>query len=128
MSESNQGEAKSVPESRASSSVWNYFSKAKEGNYATCSRCGVSIQCKGGSTTAMRTHLKGKHGIVVPKFDVNQKKGILFEPFKMCLVLCRFLVHSVVEQVHKQIRKQKISSNRKRIENNKNRSVFCYKT
>lgn len=59
-----------------SSSVWSYFKKTKEAHSAVCSRCGTSIQCKGGTTSGMRTHLKLKHGIALVSITSESSKGI----------------------------------------------------
>lgn len=67
-----------VAENTRCSGVWSHFQKSKDGNCANCLRSNTPIQCKGGSTSGMRTHLKIKHVIVLPRAS-ESSKGISFE-------------------------------------------------
>ena len=45
--------------------VWDHFTR--QGDKATCNRCGTSISVRGSSTTGLHTHLKSKHSVTVTK-------------------------------------------------------------
>ena len=51
-----------------SSSIWNYFLREVNGDFAKCNQgnCTKLIKAIGGSTTGMREHLKRVHKIEVP--------------------------------------------------------------
>ena len=45
------------------SGVWNYFKKNNELQKASCNECGCILSAKGGTTTALKSHLRSKHFI-----------------------------------------------------------------
>ena len=45
------------------SGVWNYFKKNHELQKASCNECGTILSQKGGTTTALKNHLRLKHFI-----------------------------------------------------------------
>ena len=58
------------------STVWAYFSKSPDNeDYGTCNLCQKEISRKGGSTSAMRAHLKSQHKSVDIASD-SKKKGV----------------------------------------------------
>ena len=47
--------------SKSDNPVWVYFDKCTTEDKAKCKKCGSLLSCKGGSTGAMRGHMKAKH-------------------------------------------------------------------
>ena len=45
--------------------VWEHYKKSTKEEKAKCDHCGAMISCKGGTTGAMRNHLKSKHELTV---------------------------------------------------------------
>ena len=52
------------------SGVWNYFKKNHELQMASCNECGTILSAKGGTTTALRNHLRVKHFIDLPSINI----------------------------------------------------------
>ena len=52
------------------SGVWNYFKKNHELQMASCNECGTILSAKGGTTTALRNHLRVKHFIDLPSTNL----------------------------------------------------------
>ena len=55
---------KFVP-SKSNNPVWSHYEKCTTEDKAKCKTCGSLLSCKGGSTGAMRGHLKAIHSIEV---------------------------------------------------------------
>ena len=53
----------SFKEENKDSSVWKHFLHCKELELTKCKKCDKEKKCKGGSTSAMKAHLKAKHDI-----------------------------------------------------------------
>ena len=51
--------------SKSDNPVWSHFEKCTTQDKARCKKCGALLSCKGGSTGAIRGHLKAKHEIEV---------------------------------------------------------------
>ena len=51
--------------SKSNNPVWAYYEKCTTEERAKCKKCGSLLSCKGGTTGAMRGHLKAKHDIKV---------------------------------------------------------------
>ena len=51
--------------SKSDNPVWSHFEKCTTQEKARCKKCGSLLSVKGGSTGAMRGHLKAKHEIDV---------------------------------------------------------------
>ncbi|KAF9412010.1 hypothetical protein HW555_009365 [Spodoptera exigua] len=45
------------------SSVWQYYSRSSDKNYAQCKLCKNVLSCGGGTTSSLRKHLSSKHDI-----------------------------------------------------------------
>ena len=61
-------------EEKKESFVWQYFLHSKEQELAKCKMCQKDIKCKGGTTSAMRSHLKSMHKINVSVKLVEESK------------------------------------------------------
>ena len=54
--------------------VWKHFLHCKELELAKCKKCDKEMKCKGGSTSAMRAHLKAKHVIDLCTIKISAEK------------------------------------------------------
>ena len=64
----------SFKEENKDSPVWKHFLHCKELELAKCKKCDQEMKCKGGSTSAMRTHLKAKHDIDLSTIKISAEK------------------------------------------------------
>ena len=64
----------SFKEENKDSPVWKHFLHCKELELAKCKKCDKEMKCKGGSTSAMRAHLKAKHGIDLSTIKISAEK------------------------------------------------------
>ena len=46
------------------SAVWGHFRRSKAKTHGRCNYCGATIRTLGGTTTAMKQHLRTKHDMV----------------------------------------------------------------
>ena len=58
-----------------SSFVWNFFTKSKDNNIATCNICESRLAYKDGSTSSLKRHCERKHEDSVKRFKDQQGKS-----------------------------------------------------
>ena len=68
-----KGTLKFAP-SKSDNPIWEYYDKCTTEDKSKCRKCGSLLSCKGGSTGAMRGHLKAKHEIEV-EFKIKPTAG-----------------------------------------------------